>query len=250
MTNLSPAHVALLRSVDLGEVWHIDIAPVPYLLHIHEKHGTYKYGRAELSRSPWRKVSRPTVAAVVGAGLVDVRGQSFRDTPIAPGVPDGPTWLVNLTGAGRAALAPPPPDPPRGDPDAPRCAGGCGWPGELRFGGKKYCPAHYTRMQRHGHPGSTVVKRRKKTGKPFVPQTSRTCEHPGGCLRPHHGKGWCGAHYSRVELTGDPGPVEIQPRSQWVIPPTQDADCTRTEHDGTVGVNSRTERPGNEETES
>lgn len=38
------------------------------------------------------------------------------------------------------------------------------------------------------------------------------CQHPGGCDRLRHARGWCYAHYFRWRTTGDVGPAAFRPR--------------------------------------
>lgn len=38
----------------------------------------------------------------------------------------------------------------------------------------------------------------------------KTCKHPDGCLRPVASGGWCNAHYLRLSIHGEVGPVEVR----------------------------------------
>lgn len=80
-----------------------------------------------------------------------------------------------------------------------------------------YCGAHYSRVKRNGDPGDPVVKRRRRRVVQYVHRTSRKCDI-AGCGRPHHADGLCGGHYSRKQLTGDPGTEPIKEIRSWRPP--------------------------------
>jgi hypothetical protein len=77
----------------------------------------------------------------------------------------------------------------------------CGKPSR----GRSLCATHLRRWQRNG----TLERRRARTtGKPLRARpTDKKCSHPDGCDKPYFYSGWCGMHYNRVYVHGDPGPV-------------------------------------------
>jgi predicted DNA-binding protein (UPF0251 family) len=125
-----------------------------------------------------------------------------------------------------------------------------GCDGTLATPGGQYCGAHLSRVHRKGDPGDPVVKRRQRRIGPYEPRTSRTCSI-AGCEEPHHADGLCGGHYSRKQLTGDPGTAPIKKSRQWQPPAPREAievalklaggDRRRVavEKDGTIAITPR-----------
>jgi hypothetical protein len=81
--------------------------------------------------------------------------------------------------------------------------GGCDKPSRRSLG---MCIAHYSRVRRHGSPGSPEILSRKAR-----PSRRNTCSIEG-CEEPCHGRELCSSHYWRWLNHGSPGDAEFRTR--------------------------------------
>lgn len=75
------------------------------------------------------------------------------------------------------------------------------------------CRTHYMRWYTTGETGSGEIRGYAR----------RECSVEG-CARPHRSGGYCTGHYDRMRWTGDPGPVDFEPRRPGATCSIEDCD--------------------------